>query len=98
MCEFTFIGCIMVLAAHPRWDCVPPWNPFAPLAAIYSVVLHNFNLTAGAAAPLERFYGLAVKSSSNAGWLRSTPFDLAAYCIGFAGIHPANYSHIRSRC
>ena len=28
---------------------------------------------------------------------RSTPFDLAACCLGFAGFYPANCSHIRSR-
>ena len=54
----TFIGCIMILAAQPRGDCFPPLNPCAHWAAISSVILHDLKLTAGAAAPLERFGNL----------------------------------------
>jgi hypothetical protein len=93
----TFTGSNIVSAAHPKGRLAfSPWIPFAHWAAISSVVLHDFLLTAGAAAPLSDFCGTQ-KSSSNAGRLRSTPFDLAAYCLGFAGIYPANCSHIRSR-
>ena len=73
-----------------------PLEPLAHLAAISSVMLNNFKLTAGLPS-LRAILQLVAKSSSNAGWLRSTPFDLAACCLGFAGIYPANYSHIRSR-
>ena len=41
----------------------------------------RFLIRAGAAAPLSDFTA-SRKSSSNAGWIRSTPFDLAACCLG----------------
>ena len=51
----TFTDCIMIFAAQPRGDCFLPLPPCAHWVAISSVVPNNFKLTAGAAAPLERF-------------------------------------------
>ena len=53
----TFTGCIMISAAHPRWNCVPPGTP-CPLGSYIQRSSSRLLINGGGCAPLERFCNL----------------------------------------
>ena len=78
----------------PRGIALPLGKPLLNQQQYPARITWRFLIRAGAAAPLSNFV-LTRKVVLKRRMASLTPFDLAACCLGFAGMHPANCSHIR---